>query len=184
MAGPWEHTTALSISDNLVSCLAFEKGRSRSTALNKLCQRAAAYQLACRVQWRLRRISAERNVADGPSRMWGPDFHKFDKREKGARRERPKPAEDVHYDIDSFELGWSPASSSSSPSSTASERQASDRKTYFLEVFSGAVRLSAAMAAAGLNILPDIEIAKGKHFDVASPACQKTLLQWLREGRI
>ena len=52
------------------------------------------------------------------------------------------------------------------------------------EIFSGTIRLSAAMAATGLNILPDIEIAKGKNFDVMRPSCQRTLLRWLKEGRV
>ena len=68
-AGPYLGTTALSISDNLVSILAFEKGRSGSRALNRFCRRAAAYQLACRIQWRLRHIPTDRNISDGPSRM-------------------------------------------------------------------------------------------------------------------
>ena len=108
-------TTALTITDNLVSCLAFEKGRSRATALNKLCRRAAAYQLACRVQWRLRHIKSERNVADGPSRMWGPDFFRPGARGKDGERVRPKPAKDAHVSVDSFELGWSLATSSTHP---------------------------------------------------------------------
>ena len=40
-------TTALTITDSLVSCLALEKGRSSSSGLNGICRRAAAYQIAC-----------------------------------------------------------------------------------------------------------------------------------------
>lgn len=66
-------STALTLTDNLVSALVFERGRSSSHGLNGLCKRAAAYQIACRIQWRLRHIPSEMNVSDGPSRRWGPD---------------------------------------------------------------------------------------------------------------
>ncbi|CAE7214061.1 unnamed protein product [Symbiodinium sp. CCMP2456] len=44
-------TTALTLTDSMVACLAFEKGRSGSGALNALCRRAAAYSIGCRIQW-------------------------------------------------------------------------------------------------------------------------------------
>ena len=66
-------TTCLSLCDNLCSVLMFEKGRSGVHSLNNLCKKAAAYQIGCSIQWRLRHIRSEDNVADAPSRRWGPD---------------------------------------------------------------------------------------------------------------
>ena len=66
-------STALTLTDNLVRALVFERGRSSSQGFNRLCRRAAAYQIGCRIQWRLRHIPSEMNVSDGPSRRWGPD---------------------------------------------------------------------------------------------------------------
>ena len=43
----YHHTRFLTLSDNLSSLFAFEKGRSSSRALLSLCRRAAAYQCAC-----------------------------------------------------------------------------------------------------------------------------------------
>ena len=122
-------TTALTITDNLVSALAFEKGRSGSRPLNNLCRQAAAYQLGGRIQWRLRHIESKRNVADEPSRRFGPDLprpyqlgrlHDDD----GAGAELPRPPEapvlpdprlpgghgtqGLHCKAISFELGHSP----------------------------------------------------------------------------
>lgn len=61
---------AFSISDNLSCVLAFEKGRSSSSRMNALCRRAAAYQISGGIQWRLRHIRSELNVADKPSRIF------------------------------------------------------------------------------------------------------------------
>ena len=64
-------TTCLTLCDNLCSVLMCEKGRSGVHALNTLCRRAAAYQISGNVQWRLRHVKSEDNVADKPSRQWG-----------------------------------------------------------------------------------------------------------------
>ena len=66
--------TALTLTGNLVSVLALEKGRSGSRSLNHICRRSAAYQLAGRIQWRLRHVESKRNNADAPSIWFGPDF--------------------------------------------------------------------------------------------------------------
>ncbi|CAE8717298.1 unnamed protein product, partial [Polarella glacialis] len=62
----------LLLSDNLVSVLALEKGRSSSYPLNLLCRRAAAYSIGGRISFRYRHIGTERNVADEPSRWFDP----------------------------------------------------------------------------------------------------------------
>ena len=58
----------LQLSDNLVSALAFDKGRSKSWALNAMCRRACALTIAADIVWRLRHIRSEGNVSDRGSR--------------------------------------------------------------------------------------------------------------------
>lgn len=43
----------LTLCDNLAAILAFEKGRSNSFLLNRVCQQAAAYQFSTAIRWRL-----------------------------------------------------------------------------------------------------------------------------------
>eukprot|EP00435_Cladocopium_sp_Y103_P071693 s675_g38.t1 len=56
----------LTLCDNLAVVLAFEKGRSGSPALNRLCRVAASLQAGLGLGWRLRHIESPRNVSDGP----------------------------------------------------------------------------------------------------------------------
>ena len=72
------HSTKLTLSDNLCVVLAFEKGRSNSPSINRLCRVAAALQIGLDIHWRLRHIESPRNVADAPSRWF----------EKGRRPEQ------------------------------------------------------------------------------------------------
>ena len=58
----------LTLSDNLASIGAFEKGRGVG-GLVPLCKRAAAYRLGGEIQWRLRYIERDRNPADADSRL-------------------------------------------------------------------------------------------------------------------
>ena len=60
----------LTLCDNLGVVSAFEKGRSGSTVLNRLCRRAAAFQAGCSIRWRLRHVETARNAADTPSRWF------------------------------------------------------------------------------------------------------------------
>eukprot|EP00973_Karenia_brevis_P027741 3823653-Karenia_brevis.AAC.1 len=65
----WAHNKRiLDFSDNMVSICSFERGRSKSHALNALCRRSAAYRLGCRIQWRLRHVRSALNPADEGSR--------------------------------------------------------------------------------------------------------------------
>ena len=61
-------TKKLTFSDNLSAVLAFEKGRSSSAALNRLCKSSAAIQNALQIKWRIRHLETKRNLADAPSR--------------------------------------------------------------------------------------------------------------------
>ena len=58
----------LTLCDNLSAVLAFEKGRSSSGAINRVCKTAAAIQAATQIRWRVRHVETKRNQADGPSR--------------------------------------------------------------------------------------------------------------------
>ena len=55
-------------SDNLVSVLAFDKGRPKSGALNTLCRRVCALVVVCDIVRRLRHIRSEKNAFDEGSR--------------------------------------------------------------------------------------------------------------------
>lgn len=70
----------LILSDNLPSICCFERGRSSSNPLNRICQQAAAYVLGTGIRWRIRHIESIRNPADRDSR-----FHQ----EKFLQRARP-----------------------------------------------------------------------------------------------
>ena len=67
------HSTKLTLSDNLPVVLAFEKGRSSSYGMNRLCRVACAFQVGLDISWRLRHIESPRNVADAPSRLFQPN---------------------------------------------------------------------------------------------------------------
>ena len=185
-------TTALTLTDSLVSCLALEKGRSSSTGLNGICRRAAAYQIACRIQWRLRHTT-HRNIADAPSRQWGPDLERKGYKPKKRRRDIDDVAQGIRVGADLAGLG--PATATPSTSSTRPPLRPSTatsattttppaRTSYFLEVFSGTARLTEAVARHGLRVLPDVEVGKGRQFDMLRPACQKIILDLIRDERV
>ena len=186
-------TTALTITDSLVSCLALEKGRSSSTGLNGVCRRAAAYQIACRIQWRLRRISTDRNVADAPSRQWGPDLERKGYTSKKRRSDIDDVTQSIRVGADLVGLGpatATPSTSSSqrpltSPTAASTETATSTAPAaYFLEVFSGTARLTEAVARQGLRVLPDMEVHKGRQFDMLRPEVQKFVLDLIRDGKV
>ena len=171
-------TTAMSITDNLVSALAFEKGRSSSRALNNLCRRAAAYQIGGRIQWRLRHIESKRNVADEPSRWWGPDFPRpacLIEPETILDTEEPP---GVHVDAASLERGVH------RHFGHVRGYPQSSKPRYFLELFSGTARLTQAAHGLGVRVLPDFEVGKGKVFNLLRPATQKWVLSQIRSGRL
>ena len=64
------HSLKLTLCDNLAVVLAFEKGRSGSPAMNRLCRISAALQSSLGISWRLRHIESPRNVADDASRWF------------------------------------------------------------------------------------------------------------------
>ena len=86
----------VSLSDNLVSVLAFEKGRSSRGNLNKLCQRAAGFVGATGVKWRIRHVETKRNVADFSSRL----FEGKNKQLGGLRQRGDKPLQSRNFVCD------------------------------------------------------------------------------------
>ena len=149
-------STCLTLSDNMVTILAFEKGRSCSGPMNTLCRRVAAYSIGSNIQWRLRHIRSEKNVADEPSRRWGEDTpRKLGSRDFGI-------AVDGHIPIDSFEHGVSLSSSSSSLPSHSPIRSSTSHRTSFLEIFSGSGNLSKSIHKAGMRAYPGFEVAIGE----------------------
>ena len=84
----------VTLSDNLVAISAFEKGRSNSYGLNRICQQSAAYQFVSGVRWRLRHIETLRNVADEPSRR----FETKSKDSRNISTAQPAKARPSHYE--------------------------------------------------------------------------------------
>lgn len=168
-------TTCLSLCDNMCATLMFEKGRSGVHALNNLCKKAAAYQIGCSIQWRLRHIRSEDNVADEPSRRWGPDVSRAS---RGQRVDRNSLGE--HFFIDSFEQG-NHSSSSSKPVPPATRTFGTSA---FLELFAGTAHLSDAVKKAGCRVLPAFDIAKGKHFNLLDKGIQEVIIGLIRGKHI
>lgn len=183
----------LVLTDNLVSALVFERGRSSSGPLNMLCRRSSAYQIACGVQMRLRHIPSEKNVLDGPSRRWGADKpvrktisscskHPSDHGDAVEEFNGSRPMAG-HVLAHSLEIGRSETvvpTSNVSPSSVGKR----GKPVFFLELFSGTARLTKAMKSQGLRVLPDFEVAKGKEFDLLNPHIQRVILDWMKKGKI
>eukprot|EP00435_Cladocopium_sp_Y103_P061503 s490_g23.t1 len=164
-------TICLSLCDNLCSVLMFEKGRSGVHSLNNLCKRAAAYQIGCSLQWRLRHIRSEDNVADEPSRRWGPDVG------RGLRKRREEGNTlGEHFFIDSFEQGHHP-SSPSKPKKTNADNFGA---TAFLELFAGTAQLSEAVEKSGCRTLPAFDVSKGKHFNLLNKGVQEVIIGLIR----
>ena len=174
---------ALTLTDNLVSALVFEKGRSSSGPLNALCRKAAAYSLGGSIQWRLRHIRSEHNCADAPSRRWGSDLPR-------VKRPLPSPFLGRHLTAASLEQTTEKAMGSMArgetpptvAQSTRPFRKAPPR--YVLELFSGSAVLTQALKGHGMRTLPDIDISKGKAFDLTIPRVQSYICSMLKAGMI
>ena len=168
-------TTCLTLCDNLCSVLMFEKGRSGVFGLNNLCKRAAAYQIGCSIEWRLRHVRSEDNVADAPSRQWGPDV----KRPLMSRRlDRNSLGE--HFLIDSFEQGCIP----SKPSKLKKVNGHDRGPTAVLELFAGTARLSDAVQKAGCRTMPAFEVANGQQYNLLDKGIQDVVIDLIRGGHV
>ena len=178
-------TTALSITDNLSAALAFEKGRSNSSRMNFICRRAASYQLGCGIQWRLRHIRSELNVADKPSRRFGS--RKGETADSRKTRCLEKDAIDATMGV----YGHMPSGKDFRPETperlsgirppTATDAA---RPPFCLEIFSGSGNLSAALKQTGLPVLPDIELEKGSEYNLLRKSTQTVILRLLATGNV
>ncbi|CAE8612690.1 unnamed protein product, partial [Polarella glacialis] len=159
----------LLLSDNLVSVLALEKGRSSSYSLNLLCRRAAAYSIGGRISFRFRHIGTDRNVADAPSRWFDPPGSKHSRQCSNSPRTVGTPP-----------LGPRCRFGGRDPKAAPTSQQ----PKYFLELFSGSGVLTTAFKQAGCNVLPACEILNGVQFDLTRHSTQEALLRLLRTGRV
>ena len=62
------HCRLMTLTDNLASALAYERGRARNRGLRTLVARASSYQIACTVLWLHRYVVSEVNPYDFDSR--------------------------------------------------------------------------------------------------------------------
>lgn len=169
------HKTKLTLTDNLACLCAFERGRSSSFPLNRLCRQAAAYQYGSGVRWRLRHLETKRNPADRDSRFWQKSGRNSGNR--GAVFHRPA-AHGVEVDRHSFEAGRTPSQSSSAP------KPKKHVPGFFLEIFSGTSRLTAAVQTCGMATAPPVDISFGSHHDLRRRSTQLAILSWLKAGWI
>ena len=216
----------LTFTDNLVSAFVFDRGRSKSWALNALCRRAAALQLGGSVSWRCRHLATDRNHADEGSRRreyprdksttstsratlalassapppglgcrvnllgqarapaTGRRSRKIEpggEAQSGCSGRRCKPACVVEP------LRW-PEHDRASPHPRepppAARRLDGPGDRAFLELFAGSARLTRALRADGLRVLPPLEITDNPAYNLASRAVQKEVLGWVRSGRL
>ena len=165
-------TKSLGLTDNMVSLLCFEKGRSRVWGLNALCRRACAYKVALNHRQRLRHIISKENPADEGSRLWEP---------------RGPPVV-----VSSAKLGNNVVSGSAmrgnSPSASSAPKlirtPVKDNSKCFIELFSGLGSLSATLASVGLNIGPVFDIKNGPQYDLTRRSTQQWVLSLIRSGRV
>lgn len=164
--------TALSLSDNLVTVLAFEKGRSSASTMGGLCKKAAAYQIACRIQWRLRHIRSEKNVADQPSRWFGPSS--VEKR----FRKQPTGISYGHVPVSHFEAEIPMVETFSKPP------KADEGLGLFVEMLSGCGQLTSQMRLAGVGCGPELELLKGKQYNLLRKSTQRYIKRLIRKRKL
>ena len=176
----------LTLTDNLPALCCFERGRSSSNRLNKICQQACAYQMGTGIRWRLRHVESLRNPADRDSRFH-PILEKHQKPPSNPNRPSRVPLnprrEISGYDIDSagHEQGRHPSQSSSKP---LVERPRVQKGGMFLELFAGTARLTGAFREADAAVLRGIDIVNGNHHDLRRRTTQLIVLHWLTSGRV
>ena len=163
----------VTLCDNLPALCCFERGRSSSFRLNRICQQAAGYQMATGIRWRLRHVESLRNPADKDSR-----FHETVSRDAPLGQRFRMSGVDV--DSASFHRGRQSGQSSSQPTFKPCFR----RGGVFLELFAGTARLSSAVRNTGKAVLRDVDITNGSHHDLRRRATQCVILHWLQSGFI
>ena len=167
------------LSDNMVSVLSYEKGRSSSAPMNRLVRRACAYIVGGRLQWRLRHIRTEHNPADRPSRLFDPVPH--------APRTLPcEPPLCGHRVMTSFEQGGGDQGRvhSGRGALPAGDRMSSSEGLAAWEIFAGCGILTKSMVRRGFRMLRPLDLAHGPHHDLTHPAIQHVVIEQVKSGRI
>ena len=193
---------------------AFEKGRSNSCAMNRLCRQSSAYQFVSGIRWKLRHIETLRNIADRPSRL-------FEKRTAKKKSSGPRPFETRHYAVpdcsgtamasrgpvtfDGVFQALHPrivkAGAEVIPKKPACGSRADVHRScgipiprvhtvssvapkYVLELFGGTAVLTSACASRKLNCLFPFELGNGHIFDLRRRSTQKIVIDLIRSGKI
>lgn len=167
-------TMALTLTDSMVTAMALERGRSSSSGINNVCRRAAAYQIGCNIQFRLRHVRTDMNVADAPSRQFGEDLPRV------LRRVVPEDSLGVSIHADSMEQCRQPASSSR----PGRREGTGENQQFFLELFSGCGNLTKAVKEVGLLTMPPFDILNGDIYNLLNPGIQDFIMGLLISGNI
>eukprot|EP00435_Cladocopium_sp_Y103_P074644 s13_g50.t1 len=195
----------LTVSDNLPAVLAFEKGRSGSVALNRLCKTAASIQTALQIRWRIRHIETKRHLADSPSRGWwnrqcpSPclDNVNGDPCPSSASSQVQKPKRVQLYLSDLLPppgLDWNPVSKACGPDravrrdvsgcsndhghATCAGRRGKKKVQQvkiFWELFSGEGNLSSAFRKFSWRVIDPVDIRWGAKQDLTNPVIQQAV---------
>ncbi len=167
-------TMALTLTDSMVTAMALERGRSSSAGINNVCRRAAAYQVGCNIQFRMRHVRTDMNVADAPSRQFGEDLPRV------LRRRAPEDSLGVSIHADSMEQCRQPASSS-----RPGRREGTvENQQFFLELFSGCGNLTQAVKEAGMLTMPPFDILNGDIYNLLDPGVQDFIMGLLISGNV
>lgn len=153
----------------MVSIRAYERGRDKSFPLNALCRRAAAYQGACQVSWRLRRLRSAWNPVDASSRLFDPP----DERKVAAASTPRPPCREPHR------VACGP--------SRTSHSCGLQPESVVLELYSGCAGLSRAVAQTGIRCGLHIDSAGCPQLDLRKrelSELQRLVLSWIASGRV
>ena len=211
---PAKHShVLLSLGDNMSEVLAMDRGRARSWELLALARRAAALQAGANVRWALRHIGTDRNPSDYASRLPHLRAGEVRRGRAAVALDegRLRPAARAQATGDAAELPSSPPTASEGLAAVGAafgppgrdsrpERPGRPvrppraevppppglrrRGKFFLEIFAGCMRLSAAVALRGLAVAVPIDIANGAHFDIILSPVADTIVGWIKSGLI
>jgi hypothetical protein len=181
------HKVKVTLTDNLAALCSLERGRSSAFGLNRICQQACAYQLACALKWRLRHVETLRSPADEDSRFHEPkkQSNMFESKKHRKFRATTGPCKNV-----TAVAGNSCGRDGDAAIAPNGERRFSagassgPAKGVFLELFSGTGRLTHAMSSRGLAALTPVDITNGSHHDLRRRGAQLAVLAFIRSGRV
>lgn len=166
----------VTLTDNMAALSAFERGRSSSFAMNKLCREASSLQFVSSIRWRLRHVETDRNPADRDSR-----FHQKLKHQSVKTKRGPMVPRGVVN-----EIGKGPELCGQHQSEPSRSRSNPPNRPHgvFLEIFAGSARLSHAVGKQGLATFTPLDAIFTSDHDLRRRATQLVVLHWLRSGVI